>query len=186
HLGLGPDHPDRYALEVFNEIYGGAGLSSRLMNEVRTRKGLAYVVFGAHILEKPVGMFLAACMTKNESVVDAVTTILDVTQSLKTTPVPEPELLRVIESMENSFVFTFERPRRVLQQMLDTRRKGLPDNYLATYLQNIRAVTPDTIMQAAANHIRPDALQIVIAGPVEALKPDLDKLGWPVEVVDRK
>ncbi|HPQ39464.1 MAG TPA: pitrilysin family protein [bacterium] len=184
HLGLEANHPDRYTLEVFNEIYGGQGLSSRLMNQVRTQKGLAYVVFGSHILENPRGMFFAACMTKNDSAVEAIQTILDVTEELQTTPVPDEELNRVIESMENSFIFKFEQPRRVLQRMLVYRRMGMPEDYLATYLEKIRAVTPEMIMQAAADHIHPEMLQIVVAGPADVLKPKLETLGWPIEVIE--
>ncbi len=69
--------------------------------------------------------------------------------------------------------------------MLVQRRMGLPDDYLATYLERIRAVTPEAIMKSAVDHIDVNALQIVVAGPVEILKPELEKLGWPVEVVDR-
>lgn len=184
HLGMEANHPDRYTLEVFNEIYGGQGLSSRLMNRVRTQKGLAYVVFGSHILQNPKGFFMAACMTKNDSVVEAIRTILDVTEGLQTEPVPAEELNRVIESMENSFIFKFERPRRVLQRMLVQRRMGLPDDYLATYLEKIRAVTPAMIMQAASDHIYPEKLQIVVAGPADELKPQLEALGWPIEVIE--
>jgi len=185
HLGLAPDNPDRYALEVFNEIYGGSGLSSRLMNQVRTQKGLAYVVFGAHMFEKPVGMYIAACMTSNKSVVEALQTIIAVTEDLQNSPVPEEELQRVVESMENSFIFKFEQPRRLLQQILAYKRMGLPDDYLEKYLDNIRSVTPEKIMQAAKEDIDLNKIQIVIAGPAETLKPELEKLGWPVEIVEQ-
>ncbi len=86
HLGLEPGHPYRYDLDIFNEIYGGGGLSSRLMNLVRTRKGLAYVVFGSHVSSMPKGMFMAACMTRNETVVEAIETILSVTREMQSEP----------------------------------------------------------------------------------------------------
>ena len=186
HLGLEPRHPDKYNMDIFNEIYGGGGLSSRLMNQVRTQKGLAYVVFGSQVPALPKGMFMAACMTRNESVVDAIQTILSVTRDMQTTPVPDEELRKTIESLENSFVFKFERPRHVLQRMLVNRRMGLPDDYLQTYLDNIRKVTPESIRKAASETIFPDKLQIVVAGPVDILKPELEKLALPLEIVTRE
>lgn len=184
HLSVGPAHPQRPALEVFNSLYGGSGLGSRLMNEVRTQKGLAYVVFGSHMFDTPRGIFVAGCMTKNESVVDAIQTMIAVTEKMQTEPVSTDELGSVIQSMENSFIFKFERPRRVLQRMLEHKRMGLPDDYLTTYLEKIRKVTPESIQALAAESIDLDKLQIVVSGPVDQLKPELEKLGWPIEVVD--
>jgi zinc protease len=186
HLGLEPRHPHRYNLEVFNEIYGGGGMSSRLMNQVRTQKGLAYVVFGSHMLEVPKGMFVAACMTQNSSVADAITTILDVTRHMQSDPVEEDEISKTIESMENSFIFRFERPQQVLQRLLVYRRRGLPDDYLETYLDNIRNVTPESLQQAAVETINLDAVQIIVAGPVDSLKPELETLGLPIEIINRR
>ncbi|MCD4654351.1 insulinase family protein, partial [bacterium] len=186
HLGLKPDHPDRYILEVFNEIYGGSGLSSRLMNKVRTQKGLAYVVFGAHMFDVPRGIYVAVCMTSNKSVVEALQTIIEITEELQKTPVPQDELNRVIESMENSFIFKFDQPRRILQRTLVYKRMGMAPDYLAKYLDNIRAVTPEKIMQAAKDHIDLNKIQIIVVGPADTLKPELEKLGWPIEVIEKE
>lgn len=185
HLGVEPRHPYRYDLDIFNEIYGSGGMSSRLMNQVRTQKGLAYVVFGSQLPALPTGMFMAGCMTRNESVVDAIQTIQAVTKDMQMQNVPDKELQQTMESLENSFVFKFERPRQVLQRMLINRRMGLPDDYLQTYLENIRKVTPDSIRTAVAETIFPDKIQIVVAGPADFLKPELEKLGLPVEVIAR-
>ena len=136
------------------------------------------------MFQLPTGVFIAGCMTKNESVVEAITTIMDVTEQMQKEPVPEEELSSIVEAVENSFIFRFERPRRVLSRMLEYRRMGMPEDYLATYLEKIRAVTPEKIMKAAQDHVHLEKLQIVVAGPVEELKPQLETLGWPIEVVD--
>ncbi len=70
--------------------------------------------------------------------------------------------------------------------MLINRRMGLPESYLRTYLENIRKVTPESIQKAAAETIFTDKLQIVVAGPADILKTELEKLGLPMEIVSRK
>lgn len=185
HLGYEPSHPHQYDLEVFNDIYGSGGLSSRLMNHVQTQKGLAYMVFGHHSLGIPKGMFVAGCMTQNSSVVEAIKTILDVTRGMQTDLVGEEEMEKSIESIENSFIFRFESPQWVLQRLLVHRRRGLPDDYLETYLENVRKVTPESIQQAAIDTIDLDKIQIIVSGPADILKPELEKLGLPLEVVNK-
>jgi zinc protease len=185
HLGLESKHPQRYNLEIFNEIYGGGGMSSRLMNRVRTQKGLAYVVFGSHILGTPKGTFFAACMTQNNTVVEAIETILDVTREMKEDLVTDTDIQTTMESIENSFIFRFERPRQVLQRLLVYRRRGLPLDYLETYLDSLREVTAESLREAARETIHLDKIQIVVAGPVDVLKPELEKLGYPIEVITR-
>ncbi len=185
HIGLEPQHPHRYNLEIFNEIYGAGGMSSRLLNQVRTQRGLAYMVFGYHSLGVPKGMFLAVCMTQNDTALEAIETILEVTRNMQEEPVTENEIQNTMESIENSFVFRFERPQQVLQRQLVYRRRGLPADYLETYLDYLREVTPESLKQAAQETIHLDKIQIIVAGPAEILKPELEKLGYPIEVVTR-
>ena len=186
HLGFEPSHPHQYNLEVFNDIYGSGGLSSRLMNHVRTQKGLAYMVFGHHSLGIPKGIFLAGCMTQNSSAVEAIKTILDVTRGMQTDLVGKEEMEKSIESIENSFVFRFESPQRVLQRLLVHRRRGLPDDYLETYLENVRKVTPEGLQQAAIDTIDLDKIQIIVSGPADILKPELEKLELPIEAITKQ
>jgi zinc protease len=82
-LGLTKDHPDQYAVQVFNYILGGGGFNSRMMREIRSNRGLAYSVYSFFQVGRRLpGPFLAGTETKNESVVPVVTLMRDIMTGL--------------------------------------------------------------------------------------------------------
>ncbi|MCX8021253.1 MAG: insulinase family protein, partial [Syntrophorhabdaceae bacterium] len=67
HAGITRDNPDFYAISVLNQIFGSGGFASRLMEEIRNKRGLAYSVYGYFDADKHTGSFQIVMQTKNES-----------------------------------------------------------------------------------------------------------------------
>jgi zinc protease len=72
HLGITRDNPDYYPLQIMNYILGGGGFSSRLVNDIRDKRGLAYNVGSTYLSRKYPGNFQVVLQTKNPSALDAV------------------------------------------------------------------------------------------------------------------
>ena len=176
HLGVRKDHPDFYALEVMNEVLSGGG-SSRLFDQVRTKKGLAYADFGqvGSDWDHP-GTTLVFTTTKVSTTGEAIQALLDEVRGMKERPPTDEEVARAKQSILTSFVFNVDQPGEVLEQQLTYEYFGYPLDRLAEYRERIEAVTADDVRRAA-EHLRPEELSIVVVGPAEGRDADLSEFG---------
>ncbi|HLE85481.1 MAG TPA: pitrilysin family protein [Thermoanaerobaculia bacterium] len=183
HLGLLRSHPDFYAVEVMNEVFGGS-MTSRLFSEVRTRRGLAYAVFGrvGSEWDHP-GLTMLFTTTKVETTGEAIRALLDEARGMAGRPPTDEEVARAKRSILASFVFRIDSPREVLEQQLTFEYFGYPLDRLATYRDRIEAVTADEVRRAAARHLHPEDFSIVVVGPAAGRDVDLATFG-PVEEMD--
>src|SRR5690349_22893261 len=105
-LGTTRRNPDYYAIEVFNEAFGG-GFSARLIQNIRTAQGLAYAVGGGigTRFDHP-GVTQLAMATKSETTVQAINSLYEQIELLKTSkPVTDEEIKRAKDTILNNFVF---------------------------------------------------------------------------------
>jgi zinc protease len=92
HIGVSRENPDFYALTVMNYILGGGGFSSRLMQEIRNKRGLAYSVASFFNPGKYPGSFQIVLQTKNSSAREAIDLSLQQLGRIRKEPVSEKEL----------------------------------------------------------------------------------------------
>lgn len=179
HLTTPPYSAAHYGLEIFNRIFG-EGMSSRLFAEVRTKKGYAYQVGGGFWEQLPLGSFRVYSQTMTANVHEVVTTILGIINELRTTDIPEKEFTTAVAGIENSFVFEFATPRAIVWKRLTKKLFGYPDTYLSTYLDEIRKQSPKKVREAIAHSLEPANLILVLSGPYEELRAELEPLSWPI------
>ncbi|MBN2170213.1 MAG: insulinase family protein [Candidatus Krumholzibacteriota bacterium] len=182
HLGIRHDDEYLFPLLVLNEILGG-GFGSRLVDEVRTKRELAYSV-GAYMLtgDHHRAPFYVGCDTKSESTVKAIRLILDEIRRVTVEPVTEAELHRAKAGLKNAFVFRFDSPFDIAWTQAETEFWSKDPEYLDNYLRNIDAVTAADILAAAQARIRPDELAILVVGRAEDFDEPLDALGAVNEI----
>ena len=183
HVGMRADDPDYYAMSVANRILGG-GFGDRLFNEVRTNKGLAYNVGSTTgVGFATPGVFQAYCGTKSGSTEDAVGTVLEVIEEMRTEPVTEEELKDAKEGMLASNVFNYVSKRQVLQRKMNLEYLGYPDDFLERYNDSIRAIERDDVLDVMQRRVNPDEFAIVAVGKTADWDGDLADFG-PVEELD--
>jgi zinc protease len=178
-VGLGTErrNPDYYALSVMNEVFSG-GFGSRVVQNVRTRLGLAYSVdgsFGASY-DHP-GIFYVIAGTKSASTVAATKAMLDEVNRLKTVPPTPSELAKAKDQLLNSFVFHFDSPEKTLNEQVTLAFYGYPPDFLDKYKAGIEKVTSEDVARVARKYVDADKLGIVVVGNEAEIKPPLDSLG---------
>jgi len=183
-LGTTRRNPDFYAIEVFNEAFGG-GFSARLIQSIRTAQGLAYAVGGGigTRFDHP-GVTQLAMATKSETTVQAINSLYEQMELLKTTkPVTDDEIKRAKDTILNNFVFNFDTPGKVLQERMAYEFYGYPANFLEQYRAGIEKVTTADVARVASKYLHKDQLAVLVTGnPAEFDKP-LASLG-PVQDID--
>ncbi len=92
NLGIARNNPDFYAFQVMNYLLGGGGFASRLMDDIRVNRGLAYSVYSAFEPGLEPGPFIVALETKNATAGEAITQVVAQLRRIMTQPVTPEEL----------------------------------------------------------------------------------------------
>lgn len=163
-LGTKRNNPDYYALSVMNEIFSG-GFGSRLFQDVRTKQGLAYAVFGAYgaSFDHP-GMFYTAASTKSASTVQTTKAMLEEIHELKTKPFTAAELASAKDQLLNSFIFHYDSKSKVLAEQTQLEFYGYPADFLTKYRAGIEAVTLADLKRVADKYVDPAKLAVLVVG----------------------
>jgi zinc protease len=168
HLGLPAvrrGDPDYYALLTGNYILGGGGFVSRLMKEVREKRGYAYSVY-SHFqpLQQP-GAFQIGLQTKREQAGDALKVVEEVLAEFLARGPSEDELKAARRNLADGFPLRIDSNRKLLDHIAVIGFYGLPLNYLDEFPRRIEAVTIAEIRAAFQRHIKPEHLvTVIVAG----------------------
>lgn len=176
-LGTREDNPDYYALDVMNQIFSG-GFGSRVVQNVRTKLGLAYSVsgsFGASY-DHP-GIFYVGAGTKSESTVEATRAMMTEISRLKTVPPSPDEMRRAKDQVLNSFIFNYDSPEKVLAEQVTLAFFGYPTDFLERYRTGIDKVTAADVSRVANQYIDESKLATVVVGNGAQFTPPLSSLG---------
>ncbi|MFK5926073.1 MAG: pitrilysin family protein [Desulfuromusa sp.] len=187
HPGISKDNPDMFALQVANYILGGGGFNSRMMQEVRSDRGLAYSVYSYFQIGRQLPeLFIAGSETKCGSTVEVVSLMQQLIRQMRDEPVSVAELDLAKKSLINSFVFAFSNSHSVVSRKVRLDYYNYPDNYLETYRQKIAAVTVAEVQRVARQYLHPEKLQIVLVGDSQKYADEIRTLGLPVADIDLK
>ena len=177
HLGIRRHAPDQFPVKVLNYILGAGGFSSRLMAEVRTRRGLAYSVWGFLGDAPDRGLFTVGAETKVETTHAAITAMRQVVDRMVQGPIPAAELSGAKEALLNTFVFRYQSRFQIASQRALLDLLGYPPDYLASYPKRVAAVTAADVRRAARAHLHPERMVILVVGPPARFEKPLSGLG---------
>jgi len=156
-------HPDWLKLALTNSLYGGA-FNSRLVMNIREDKGYTYSPrSGAHPLRQH-GYFSVSAAVRNDVVAASLTEIFYEIDKLRSVPVPEPELADAQNYLTGVFSLGVATQNGLLSQFGTVALNELPEDYLETYREKIRALTPDDLLQTARKYFDSANMQIVVVG----------------------
>jgi zinc protease len=182
-MGTTRDNPDYYAISVFNEAFGG-GFSSRLFNDIRTKRGLAYGVGGGigTNFGHP-GILQVAMGTKSQSTIEAVQAVDEDIQNLSKEPITDDEIQRAKDAILNAFIFRLDSPDKILAERMTYEYYGYPADWLDKYQAEIKKVTAADVNRVAAKYLHKDQLAVLVVGNTKEFDKPLSSLG-PVKQID--
>lgn len=163
--GIRRGDPDYFPLLVGNYSLGGGGFVSRLMNEVREKRGYAYSVYSYFMPRKLEGPFEIGLQTKREQSSAAVKVVNDVLDGfLKSGPTPA-ELKAAKQNLVDGLALRLDSNAELLGFVSVIGFYGLPLDYLDTFAAKVNAVTADQVKAAFARHVKPENLvTVIVAG----------------------
>ena len=177
HPGIERNNPDYYALNVMNEIFGG-GFSGRLMQKLRSEKGLTYGVGGGvgANWDYP-GLFRVQMATKSGTTLESIDALKTEVARLVSAPVTDEEMSLAKESILNAFVFTMDTRDKALNQQVLLEYYGFPKDYFAKYPSMIEKVTAADVQRVAKTYVHPDQLAVLVVGNEKDFEKPLSSLG---------
>lgn len=156
-------HPDFFKTLVTNEILGGY-FGSRLMKNIREEKGFTYGISSNIPSFRRNGYFLIGTDVNKENTQQTLDEIAKEIRILQTELVSEDELQTVKNYMAGEFVGSLNTPFEIADRYKVILLDGLPADFLTTYIQKLRSVTPEEVMQTANQYLAIDSLREVIVG----------------------
>jgi predicted Zn-dependent peptidase len=155
--------PDWLHLGLTNSLYGGA-FNSRLVMNIREDKGYTYSPrSGVHPLRQH-GYFSVSAAVRNEVVAASLTEMFYEMDKLRSLPVPAAELADAQNYLTGVFSMGLATQQGLLSQLATVALNELPDDYLETYREKIRAFTSDDLLSAARKYFDTANMQIVVVG----------------------
>jgi zinc protease len=176
-------NPDYYAIEVFNEAFGG-GFGSRLFSNIRSIQGLAYSVGGGIGTgwDHP-ALTRFGADTKSQSTVESIQALYQQIGNLKTSPIDDEEIRRAKDSILNSFIFNFDTPEKVLREKMAYEFFRYPMDFLERYRAGIEKVTTADVARIPPKYLHQAQMQVLVVGHKEEFDKPLTSLG-PVSPLD--
>ncbi len=163
-IGLSRSDPDFYAFQLLNYILGGGGFTSRLMDNIRDNRGLAYNVHSGFEPGLVAGPFDISLETKNASGGEAVAEVLQELTRIRQELVSESELADAKTYLISSLPMKMDSNAKRAALLGYVEMFGLGLDYPWRYPEIINAVTRDDVLQAARKYLDPERYVLVVVG----------------------
>jgi zinc protease len=175
-------HADWVKLGLTNSLYGGA-FNSRLVMNIREDKGYTYSPRSGVNAFRQHGYFSVSAAVRNDVVAASLTEIFYELDKLRSLPVPEPELADARNYLSGIFSMGLATQDGLLTQLATVALNDLPDDYLETYREKVRALTPADLLATARKYFDSANMQIVVVGDRTKIE-DQAQLFGDLEVYD--
>ena len=167
HIGIERENPDYYAAYVMNYILGGGGFTSRLMDNIRDNKGLAYDVHSYFAPMKHSGYFNVGVQTKNESAKVAIEEVLKEMERIRSVSVTDKELEDAKAYLTGSFPLKLDTNKKIAGMLTAIEFFNLGLDYPDRYPKMINSLTKDDILKVARRYLNTDNYIMVVVGDLE-------------------
>ncbi|WP_150304852.1 M16 family metallopeptidase [Pseudomonas saliphila] len=172
--GISRHDPDYAALYVGNEILGGSGFGSRLMEEIREKRGLSYSVSSSLIPMQAPGPFMISMQTRADQVDQALEVINNSLDEFIEKGPSEADLQRAKRQIMGQFPLSTASNGAIVGQLGAIGFYDLPLNHMQLFMDRIQALSTEQIREAFARHLDPAGRLVVTVGPVIA-EPETDQ-----------
>lgn len=162
--GLSRDDPDYFPLLVGNHILGGGGFTSRLMEEIRQKRGLAYSVSSHFLPLRRRGPFEIGLQTQKDQAEAALALTRKILAGFVATGPTEKELTEAKQNIIGSFPLRIDSNRKIIGYLAMIGFYGLPLTWLDDYVKAVAGVTVSEVREAFKRRIDPNGMVAVVVG----------------------
>ena len=163
-VGLSRNDPDYFPLFVGNYVLGGGGFDSRLLKEVRDKRGYAYSAYSYFLPLGEAGPFQLGLQTKLEQTDDALKVAQATLREFIAKGPSEAELTQAKSNLTGGFPLRIDSNKKILDYLSVIGFYRLPLNYLDTWVDQVNAVDVAAVKQVFARRVDPDKLVTVVVG----------------------
>lgn len=167
--GVRQSDEDYYAAKVMNFILGESGFGSRLMEEIREKRGLTYGIYSYYREYEDTTVFHISTSTANENVSEMLELINAEIDKIKTAPVETTELKEAKSYLIGSLPLSLTSTDSVSSILLSMQMDDLPRDYLDTRAQSIEAVSEEDIQAAAERIFDEESFTTILVGMPEGM-----------------
>lgn len=166
-LGLKANDPDYFPLVVGNHILGGSGLVSRIMEEVREKKGLAYSAFSYFLPMRVQGPYQMGLQSKNASAREATEIAIKTLREFVDKGPTDKELDAAKKNIIGGYVLRLDSNAKLIGEVAAIGFLGRPLDWLNRYTAQVEAVKREDIQRAFKARIDPDRLKTIMVGGIK-------------------
>jgi zinc protease len=170
HRGISRTNPDFYAVTVMNHILGAGGFSSRLMDSVRDKRGLAYSIMSHYEARAMPGSFWVNLQTRTETTNQAISGVLAEIKAMREMPVSDQELAEAKSFLIGSFPLRLDSTAKLAHLLAQVEFFGLGFEYFSQYPRWIDRVTKEDVQRVARQYLDPERYALVVVGNVSKAK----------------
>lgn len=163
-VGMKRGDKDYFNLYVGNHILGGSGFGSRIMQEIREKRGLAYSSYSYFSPMQVQGPFLMGLQTKTAKTKEALTVLNKTLQDFISNGPTKEELAHSKKNITGGFPLRVDSNKDITSYLAVIGFYNLPLDYLKTFNDNVNAVTVDSIKEAFNRRVKPNNLLTVTVG----------------------
>jgi zinc protease len=167
--GIDRDDEDFFAAYVLNTILGGGGFESRLMEEVRVKRGLSYGVYSYIVLRDLANVYMGSVSSANDRVAQAIEVIQDEWALMAADGPTEDEVEKAKALLTGAYPLRFDGNGAIATIMVSMQMDNMPIDYIATRNDKVDAVTVEDVKRVAGELLTPEKLQFVVVGKPEGL-----------------
>lgn len=169
HQGIERDDPRFFAAYIMNQILGGGSFDSRLMEEVREKRGLTYGVYSFMLPQDLAAVYMGQLGSANAKMAEAVEVIQGEWHRMASEGVTQKELMDAKTYLTGAYPLRFDGNGRIASILVGMQMDDLPIDYVKTRNDKINAVTLEEINQVAGEVLLPEQLHFVVVGRPEGL-----------------
>ncbi|SMC62673.1 M16 family metallopeptidase [Primorskyibacter flagellatus] len=169
HEGIERDDPDFFAAYVMNVILGGGGFESRLMDEVREKRGLTYGVYSYLVPKDYAALYLGRVASANNRIAEAISVIRDEWAKLAEDGATQEELDQAKTYLTGAYPLRFDGNGPIADILVGMQMDGLPTEYVVNRNAKVEAVTLEDVQRVAKRLLRPEDLHFTVVGQPEGL-----------------
>jgi zinc protease len=176
-IGPGKESPDFHPFTVLDYILGSGGFRSRIFQEIRSNRGLAYSAGSFYEGRLGYGAFGSYAMTKSESTGQVLTLMDGILKDARESRVPAQDVHLAKRSIVNSYIFSFTSSHMIAFQYMMLEFQGLPTKFLTEYPSMIDAVSRDDILKVAERYLDPEKKTVFVLGDESKFDEPLKSFG---------